>query len=248
MSFSLQKNKLWNGAGFFVKGTSLELSSLCFATQNLMLGTGKYRIKIIGSSISGNGIFSLFILKDQDEIFSKKISFSGKNNTEASFEIDILNSGQFTIKLQRTKDSIGRVSISLLNMVKEIEIKKPIENIIYKKTLNLKEKTFIIIDYDKLNDFNFFNLFSNLTEKHTLFFLIKTEQNFISKDNGLNFKMFFEWDDLFDYLSLYESKSLVYLAGNIEKNLFPKYNIKINDVSEINNLNKDTKAISGILF
>ena len=33
-----------------------------------------------------------------------------------------------------------------------------------------------------------------------------------------------------------------------EKNLFPKYNIKINDVSEINNINKDTKAISGILF
>ena len=60
--------------------------------------------------------------------------------------------------------------------------------------------------------------------------------------------MFFEWDDLFDYLSLYESKSLVYLAGNIERNLFPKYNIKISDVSEINNTNKDTRAISGILF
>jgi len=247
MSFSLQKNKLWSGAGFFMKGSSLELSSLCFATQNINLGSGKYRVKIIGSSLSGNGIFSFFILRDQNEVFFKKISFSGKNNTEVSFEIEVVSPGQFTIKLQRTKDSIGRVSISLLNMVKEIEIKKPIENIVY-NTANLKEKTFVIIDYDRLTDFNFFNLFSNLTEKQTLFFLIKTEQNFISKEKNLNFKMFFEWDDLFDYLSLYESKSLVYLADNVEKNLFPKYNIKINEVSELNNINKDTKAISGILF
>ena len=248
MSFSLQKNKNWSGTGFFIKGSSLELSPLCFANHDVMLGSGKYRAKIIGSSISGNGIFSFQIFSGENEIFNKKVSFSGKNNTETSFDIELPSSGLHKIKIQRGKESIGRISISLLNMVKEIEIKKPIENIIYKKTLNLKEKTFIIIDYNKLNNFNFFNLFSNLTEKRTLFFLIKTEQSFISKDNGLNFKMFFEWDDLFDYLSLYESKSLVYLAGNIEKNLFPKYNIKINDVSEINNINKDTKAISGILF
>ena len=248
MSFSLQKNKNWSGTGFFIKGSSLELSPLCFANHDVMLGSGKYRAKIIGSSISGNGIFSFQIFSGENEIFNKKVSFSGKNNTETSFDIELPSSGLHKIKIQRGKESIGRISISLLNMVKEIEIKKPIENIIYKKTLNLKEKTFIIIDYNKLNNFNFFNLFSNLTEKRTLFFLIKTEQSFISKDNGLNFKMFFEWDDLFDYLSLYESKSLVYLADNIEKNLFAKYNIKINDVSEINNINKDTKAISGILF
>ena len=248
MSFSLQKNKNWNGAGFFIKNSSLELSPLCFANNDVMLGSGKYKAKIIGSSLSGNGIFSFQIFNGENEVFGKKILFSGKNNTEISFDIELPSSGLHKIKIQRGKDSIGRVSINLLNIVKEIEIKKPIENIIYKKTLDLKEKTFVIIDYDKLNDFNFFNLFSSLTEKQTLFFLIKTEQSFISKDNGLNFKMFFEWDDLFDYLSLYESKSLVYLADNIEKNLFAKYNIKINDVSEINNINKDTKAISGILF
>jgi len=248
MSFSLQKNKIWSGSGFFLKGSQLELSPLCFATQNIMLGSGKYRIKAIGSSLSGNGIFSFILLKDEVNIFSKKILFSGKNNTEISFEIELNISGQYTIKLQRTEESIGRVSVNLLNLTKEIEIKKPIENIVFNKEKNLKEKTFMIIDYDNLFDFGFFNLFSKINEKQNLFFLIKTEQTFISKNKDFNFKMFFEWDELFDYLSLYESRSILYLNNNFDKALFSKYNIKINEVSEVIDLNKDTKIISGILF
>jgi len=80
MSFSLQKNKNWSGTGFFIKGSSLELSPLCFATQNVMLGSGKYKAKLIGNSISGNGNFKFSILKNTEEIFVKTISFSEKSS------------------------------------------------------------------------------------------------------------------------------------------------------------------------
>jgi len=248
ISFSLQRNRLWGGTGFLIKNSSLELSSLCFANQDVTLTPGKYKIKIIGSPISGNGIFSLLILNSENEIFSKKILFSGKNNTETSFDFDLNISGKFTVKIQRNKDSIGRILISLLNITKEIDIIKPNIRIQSTKDLILKEKTFVIINYDILNDFNFFNLFTSINNRSNFFFLVKTNQNYLSKDKSLNFKMFFEWDDLFDYISLYESKSILYLEDNIEKTLFTKYNLKLTDISEVKNNNKSTKNISGILF
>jgi hypothetical protein len=248
ISFSLQRNKLWGGTGFLIKNSSLELSSLCFANQDVILTPAKYKVKVIGSSISGNGIFSFLILNSENEIFSKKILFSGKNNTEISFDIEINTPGKYTIKIQRNKDSIGRILINLLTITKEIEVISPnIKNQIIKELI-LKEKTFVIIDYDTLNNFNFFNLFTSINNKSNFFFLIKTNQSYLSKDKDLNFKMFFEWEDLFDYLSLYDSKSILYLENNIDKSLFSTYNMKISDVSEIKNNNKDTKTISGILF
>jgi hypothetical protein len=66
--FSLQKNNLWNGSGFIAKPGTLELSSLCFAEQQLRIGSGKYKVKIVGSSISGNGIFSIQISLGEKEI------------------------------------------------------------------------------------------------------------------------------------------------------------------------------------
>ena len=135
-----------------------------------------------------------------------------------------------------------------MNITKEIDIIKPNIKIQSTKDLILKEKTFVIINYDILNDFNFFNLFTSINNRSNFFFLVKTNQNYLSKDKSLNFKMFFEWDDLFDYISLYESKSILYLEDNIEKTLFTKYNLKLTDVSEVKNNNKSTKTISGILF
>jgi len=248
MSFSLQKNKNWSGTGFFIKGTQLELSPLCFASQSVMLGSGKYRAKIIGSSISGNGIFSIqFILNDK-EIFSKKISLSGKNNTEISFDLDLENSGSYSVKICRGKESIGRVSISLLNIVKVIE-KTNVEIIkLNQEILNKKEKTFFIINYDLLNNNKFFNLISPIKNKSEIFFLLKTSDSFISKENNLNFKLFFEWEDLFDYLSLYSSKVIFFMPDNIEKDLILKYNLKINDLYEVKDNNFTFKDISGILF
>ena len=248
MSFSLQKNKNWSGTGFFIKGSSLELSPLCFANHDVMLGSGKYRAKIIGSSISGNGIFSFQIFSGENEIFNKKVSFSGKNNTETSFDIELPSSGLHKIKIQRGKDSIGRISINLINIVKIIEKTITIENKDIVSSVFDKEKNFIILDYDIINNFNFFNLFSSFKKEKNLFFLIKTEQSFLLKENFLNFKLFFEWDDLFDYLSLYNSKSIFYLEDNMDKSIFHKYNLKLNDVSEIKNHNNNFKDISGILL
>jgi hypothetical protein len=248
MSFSLQKNKNWNGTGFFIKNSSLELSPLCFANNDVMLGSGKYKAKIIGSSLSGNGIFSFQIFNGENEVFGKKISFSGKNNTEISFDIELPSSGLHKIKIQRGKDSIGRISINLINIVKIIEKIIISEN---KKTISNtsdKEKNFIILDYDIINNYNFFNLFSSFEKEKNLFFLIKTEQSFLSKENFLNFKLFFEWDDIFDYLSLYESKSIFYLEDNMDKSIFHKYNLKLNDVCEIKNHNNNAKNMSGILL
>lgn len=248
MSFSLQKNKNWSGTGFFLKGTQLELSPLCFASQSVMLGSGKYRAKIIGSSISGNGIFSIQIILNDKEIFSKKISFSGKNNTEISFDLDLENSGSYSVKICRGKESIGRVSISLLNIIKVIE-KANVEIIkLNQEILNKKEKTFFIINYDLLNNNKFFNLISPIKNKSEIFFLLKTSDSFISKENNLNFKLFFEWEDLFDYLSLYSSKVIFFMPDNIEKDLILKYNLKINDLYEVKDNNFAFKDISGILF
>jgi len=248
MSFSLQKNKNWSGTGFFLKGTQLELSPLCFASQSVMLGSGKYRAKIIGSSISGNGIFSIQVILNDKEIFSKKISFSGKNNTEISFDLDLENSGSYSVKICRGKESIGRVSISLLNIVKVIE-KTNVEIIkLNQEILNKKEKTFFIINYDLLNNNKFFNLISPIKNKSEIFFLLKTSDSFISKENNLNFKLFFEWEDLFDYLSLYSSKVIFFMPDNIEKDLILKYNLKTNDLYEVKDNNFAFKDISGILF
>jgi hypothetical protein len=213
-----------------------------------MLGSGKYRAKIIGSSISGNGIFSIQIILNDKEIFSKKISLSGKNNTEISFDLDLENSGSYSVKICRGKESIGRVSISLLNIVKVIE-KTNVEIIkLNQEILNKKEKTFFIINYDLLNNNKFFNLISPIKNKSEIFFLLKTSDSFISKENNLNFKLFFEWEDLFDYLSLYSSKVIFFMPDNIEKDLILKYNLKANDLYEVKDNNFAFKNISGILF
>ena len=247
MSFSLQKNKSWSGAGFFSKGSTLELSSFCFLEQQLILGSGKYKVKIIGSSISGNGTFSFSINSINSEVLSKKITFSGKNNTETAFDFEINSSGQHKIKLQRGSESIGRVSISLLNIVKVIEKKQEEAIIKFAKQGGSKEKTFLILDYDILDNFNFFNLLSS-NISNNVFFLLKTNQNFILKEKSLNFKLFFEWEDLFDYISLYNSKSIFYLPENIDKSLFYKYDIKTTDISELKDNNTKFKNIPGILF
>ena len=247
MSFSLQKNKNWSGAGFFSKGSTLELSSFCFLEQQLILGSGKYKVKIIGSSISGNGTFSFNISDPNSEIIFKKITFSGKNNTETTFDFELNSSGQHKIKMQRGSESIGRVSISLLNIVKVIEKKQEDTIINFAKKDESKEKTFLILDYDILNNNNFFNLFPSNIDKN-IFFLLKTNQNFISKDKSLNFKLFFEWEDLFDYISLYNSKSILYLPENIDKNLFFKYDIRTTDISELKDKNTNFKNIPGILL
>ena len=130
---------------------------------------------------------------------------------------------------------------------RKIEIVKKLKNVFFTKNIFNSEKTFIILDYDSLNNFNFFNLLSSFEKQKNLFFLLKTNQNFISKENFLNFKLFFEWEDIFDYLSLFESKSIFYLENNIDRSIFYKYNLKQADFCEIKD-NNNFKNISGILF
>lgn len=246
--FSLQKNNLWNGSGFMVKSGSLELSSLCFAEQQIRIGSGKYRIKLVGSSISGNGIFSFQILLGSNEILSKTISFNSKANTESSFELELNSPGPYKIKIFRGKESIGRVSINLVNFVKIIEKIPEIVGLGPKSSTKDSEKTFVIIDYDELSSpSEISSLFLDLRSHNNYFFLLKTSQSFIDKIKDVNFRMFFEWEDLFDYISLCSSKNIVYLESNLNKSVFSKYNCKIT-TSPIVVGKKAPSKISGIIF
>ena len=149
--FSLQKNNLWSGSGFVVKPGSLELSSLCFAEQQIKIGSGKYRIKLVGSSISGNGILLFQILMGNEEVLSRTISFNSKANTESSFELELNSPGPYKVKILRGKESIGRVSVNLVNFVKIIEKIPEIITLGPQSVAKDSEKTFIVIDYDQLD-------------------------------------------------------------------------------------------------
>lgn len=247
--FSLQKNKLWNGSGFIVKPGLLELSSLCFAEQLLNIGSGKYKVKVVGSSISGNGIFSIQVQLGEREIFSKMIALNGKSNTEASFDLELVQPGPYKIKIFRGKESIGRISISLINFFKIIEKK---EEIILNGDLNNKldtEKTFVVIDYDELKSASeISSLFLKLKDFKNCFFLVKTSQSFVEKTKELNFRLFFEWDDLFDYLSISNPKKVTYFESNLNNTIFYKYNVSAGILIPIKSENKGFSRISGIIF
>lgn len=146
--FSMQRNKAWNGTGFSVKPGSLELSSMCFLEQELNISSGKYIVKVMGTSISGNGLSLLQIFLEGKEIISKTLSFSSRVNTETSFELELFSPGPYKIKLSRGKESIGRISISLLTLFKSIEKKIFLEPTV--KNAEVAEKVFFIIDYDNV--------------------------------------------------------------------------------------------------
>lgn len=199
--FSMQRNKAWNGTGFSVKSGSLELSSMCFLEQELNISSGKYIVKVMGTSISGNGLSLLQIFLDGKEIISKTLSFSSRVNTETSFELELFSPGPYKIKISRGRDSIGRVSVSLLTLFKTIEKKVFVSPIT--KSDEVAEKIFFIIDYDNVKSPSELSaLFLNMGNVSNYFFLLKTSESFIEKTKNFNFKLFFEWEDLFDYISL----------------------------------------------
>ena len=247
--FSLQRNKLWNGSGFLIKSGALELSSMCFAEQLISLGTGRYTIKMVGSAISGNGIFQLQILSGQTEILSKAAIFHGKANSELLSEFEIFSSGQFKIKLSRGKHSIGRIGVSFFNFFKIIEKIPEIITLGPQSGPKDSEKTFVVIDYDQLDSpSEISSLFLDLRSYKSCFFLLKTSQSFVEKIKDANFRMFFEWEDLFDYISLCSSKNIIYLESNLNKSIFSKYNCNIGITSPIRVGKKTTNKISGIIF
>lgn len=247
--FSLQKNNLWSGSGFVVKPGSLELSSLCFAEQQIKIGSGKYRIKLVGSSISGNGILLFQILMGNEEVLSRTISFNSKANTESSFELELNSPGPYKVKILRGKESIGRVSVNLVNFVKIIEKIPEIVTLGPQSSSKDSEKTFVVIDYDQLNSpSEISSLFLDLRSYKNCFFLLKTSQSFVEKIKDTNFRMFFEWEDLFDYISLCSSKNIIYLESNLNKSIFSKYNCNIGITSPIRVGKKTLNKIAGIIF
>jgi hypothetical protein len=247
--FSLQKNNLWNGSGFIAKPGTLELSSLCFAEQQLRIGSGKYKVKIVGSSISGNGIFSIQILLGEKEILSKTICLNSKANTESSFDLELLAPGPYKMKIIRGKESIGRASISLINFFKVIEKIQEVAPIRLKDNAKNSEKTFVVIDYDQLESpSEISSLFLDLKDYQNCFFLLKTSQSFIEKSKDSNFKFFFEWEDLFDYMAICNSKKIIYLESNLNKSIFSKYNCNIGITNPIRLGKRVSNKISGIIF
>jgi len=219
--FSLQKNKLWNGSGFILKSGCVELSSMCFADQFINLGSGTYKIKLIGASISGNGSLSFGVFANDSEILSKQITMNSRSNTEMSFDIVLNQPGQYRLKFTRGKESIGRVSISFLTVTKLIEKQDEKQSQIVSKEI---DKTYFIIDYDSITSPSHLSeLFLHLERYRNCFFLVKTSDQFAEFSLIHNFRLFFEYSDLFDYLKIVNYKKLIYLPNNIEPNIFKEY-------------------------
>lgn len=245
--FSLQRNKLWSGSGFLIKPGVIEFSSMCFAEQTISLGTGRYNVKMVGSAVSGNGVCYLQICCGQSEILSKSIIFNGKANTEVLLNFDLYSPGQYKIKLSRGKDSIGRMSVSLFNFSKIIEKKEITPVVINKQKNDYSERTFVVLDYDNLNSpSEISSIFLDLKNYVGCFFLLKSTDINCFDVNNSNFKLFFEWDDIFDYLSLYDSKRIVSMEENSE--IFKKYNSKIDVILQKPKDKSILNEISGMIF
>lgn len=245
--FSMQRNKAWNGTGFSVKPGSLELSSMCFLEQGLSISSGKYIVKVMGTSISGNGLSLLQIFLEGREIISRTLSFSSRVNTETSFELELFSPGPYKIKISRGKESIGRVSVSLLTLFKSIEKKVFLEPTV--KNAEVAEKVFFIIDYDNVKSPSELSaLFLNMGNVSNYFFLLKTSESFIEKTNNFNFKLFFEWEDLFDYISLFQNSKITYIDGNINSEIFTKHNFDLKLTDKVKSKQIGPSKISGIIF
>jgi hypothetical protein len=243
----MQRNKAWNGTGFSAKPGSLELSSMCFLEQALSISSGKYIVKVMGTSISGNGLSLLQIFLEEREILSKTLSFSSRVNTETSFELELFSPGPYRIKISRGRDSIGRVSISLLTLFKTIEKKVFLAPTAQKS--EVAEKVFFIIDYDNVKSPSELSaLFLNMGNVSNYFFLLKTSESFIEKSNNFNFKLFFEWEDLFDYISLFQFSKATYIDGNMAPEIFTKYNFDLKLIDKVKSKQIAPSKISGIIF
>lgn len=243
--FSLPKNKLWNGTGFIIKPSSIELSSLCFAEQSINIGSGKYKIKIIGSSLSGNGIFLAQIMFGDREISSKTILLNSRSNTETSFDIELFGPGPYTIKLSRGRESIGRISIDLLTLFKIVEKRDPIQ--IVNNSAIQADKTFFIIDYDNISSSSqLSDIFIGLKDHPNCFFLLKSNNVKLSDILAKNYRLFFEFDEIFDFISLYDSKHILYITDNIATSIFQRY--KITNYTSISTKSEKTILLSGLVF
>mgnify|MGYP001589972583 CR=1 FL=1 len=243
--FSLQRNKAWNGTGFIMKPGKLELSSMCFAEQSINIGSGKYRIKLIGSSISGNGVFSLRILSSEKEIESKTMLFNSRSNTEVSFDIELYEPGPYRIKLSRGKESIGRISIDLFTLFKTIKKKEPA--LADKNNQDKTDKTFFIIDYDNISSaLQLSDMFVGLKDYGDCFFLLKANELNLSQIKLPNYRLFFEFDEIFDFLSLYTSKEILYIDDNIASSIFQRFGIA--NYTPISSKTSNTISLSGLLF
>jgi hypothetical protein len=246
--FSLQRNKAWNGTGFIMKPGKLELSSICFAEQSVNIGSGKYKVKLIGSSISGNGVFSLKILSSEKEIESKTMLFNSRSNTEVSFDIELYEPGPYCLKLSRGKESIGRIEINLFTLFKVIEL-KPASVTITSGEPAKTGRIFFVIDYDKISSASqLSDIFGNTTESSQYFFLVKTSDQFTKIPDGANYRLFFEWCDLFDYLLLVSAKKVMFSESNISAELFVEYNLTGALTVPVRSNNVQTIKLSGTIF
>lgn len=242
--FSLQKNKNWSGTGTSIKPSAIELSSSCFIEQDLLIVAGKYNGKIIGSSISGNGIYKLSITTEDDEILSKTFCLKNKINTECSFQFEISYSQNCKIKIWRDRDCIGRINLNLFSISKLVEKTEQIQPV---NTKEVGTSHFFVIDYDLLNGptdinkiFPFANKFGNVT------FLLKVTDSFVS--SGPNYRLFFEWGDLFDFIELFQKNKIIYMEGNVDPSIFKKYNVNVSLLEKIKQQVVEKTKISGFTF
>lgn len=246
--FSLHKNKIWNGTGFIIKASNLELSSLCFAEQSINIGSGKYKIKLMGSSISGNGAFVLQMFSGDKEILSKTMLLNSRSNTEISLDIELYAPGPYRLKLSRGKESIGRIEINLFTLFKVIEL-KPASVTITSGEPAKTGRIFFVIDYDKISSASqLSDIFGNTTESSQYFFLVKTSDQFTKIPDGANYRLFFEWCDLFDYLLLVSAKKVMFSESNISAELFVEYNLTGALTVPVRSNNVQTIKLSGTIF
>lgn len=242
MIFSINQNKNWTGGGFLLKPGLIEVSQSSFLEQQIYLSGGKYNSKIIGSAQSGNGIFQIEILsQDNLTLISKNFVFKNKNNSEILFSFDVKVSGNYKLKIKRTNAALGRISINLFNIYLISEPSFVVEN-------KIIEKKYFILDYDNLKNNNDILKFFNYTTEQRYEFLIKSSETCNIKADGKIIRIFFNFDDILDFISISEFSSITLIEDNIEKDIIEKYKFSSYNLIKAENSIFYKNKISGTLL
>ncbi len=242
MIFSINQNKNWTGKGFFLKPGLLEISQSSFLEQEVYLQGGRYMSKIIGSSQSGNGIFQIEISsKDNLILIDKNFIFKNKNNSEILFSFDVKIPNNYKIRIKRKNAALGRILINLFN------IDLISNSLIIKENKNI-EKKYFILDYDNLKNNNDILKFFNCTTDQRYEFLIKSSECCSIKPNEKVVRIFFNFEDILDFITISEFLSITLIEDNIGKDIIEKYKFSSYNLMKVENNIFYKNKISGTLI
>ena len=163
------------------------------------------------------------------------------SNTNLS-DFDLSNSNRYTLKISRPKEAVGRIAINLINIYSLCDIKND------QLITDNKEKSYFILDYDVLLSNNdILNIINQFTGKN-YDFLIKSSSSGFASQAAKNIRLFFTFDDLFDFISISKFSDLTIFEDNIEPNIIDNYKLYTYNLIKIKKEAFDKNKILGILL